>query len=131
MVDRVAPALDGWERHWFEPFPVPAVYAFCLRPDPGKFADYQQVMGSYTKWFLRLGLYAPAANQEEARLKMGDLTDPRGQLISRLLSDEIEDDLYELCAQDVQVTTGRGWDVVRRARARHLYADLGVVCGAN
>lgn len=126
LAARAAPVLPDWNTLWFEPSPIP-VPALCVRPDPAKFADYQQVWGRFTKWHLRVALYLSANDQESARLMMGQLTDPKGDLIRALTHNDDTDDVLA----SVEVTFGRGWDVIRRNRQRYLYADLSVVCGAN
>lgn len=128
--DRLSPALPDWNTFWFEPSPIPTP-ALCIKPDPQRFADYQQVMGAYTKWHLRIAFYLPANDQEASHRMMAALTDPKGLVIATLRSDDIDDALADLCRGDVEPTTGRGWGVVRRNRSRYLSADIGICCGAN
>ncbi len=131
VVVRVKSVLPDWKSFWFEPNPIP-LPAICVTPDV-KFADYENVQqSSYTMWSLWLGLYVPAIDQEAGRRAMGGLTDPRGPLISGLkdLLDNFNDDLSRI-ASEVHVTVGKGWTPMVRNQARFLYAQLGLVVGAN
>lgn len=131
IVERLQPVLPEWEPFWSEPARIPP-RAFCVRPDPVRYADYQQVMGGYTKWFLRVGLYLSAYNLEESRLLMGRLTGPKGLIISTLTDEDVTNDLlHQACRGNVQPTNGKGWDVIRSKLAHYLYADIGFELGAN
>ncbi len=131
IVERLQPVLPDWEHFWYEPARIPA-HAFCVRPDPTRHADYQQAFGGRTKWYLRVGLYMSTNDLESSRLAMGPLTAPKGLVIATLTSEDIvNDSLYRVCRGDVQPTTGKGWDVIRRNLARYLYADIGFELGSN
>ena len=130
VIERIRPAIQtGWHTVWFKPAPPP-VPSVCVCPDPNKYANYQVSHSSMAMWFLRLELYATANDRPAAYSTVSSLTDPDGPLISRLLADDIDDELFRLVGLNVAVVDGKGWRL-RGGRKPYLMADIGVTVGAN
>lgn len=124
---RVRPVLFGWEVLGQPNLLVPAPCA-VVQLNANQYANYQLNLGGVvTAWSLKITLHVPAASQEAAWLRMGELTDPSGQLIRRLrdVEDEIDDDLSRLC-RDVKPTVARGWTYRGNGQKRSLRSDIGV-----
>lgn len=122
--DRISPAVLDWNALWFEPrvIPVPA-YAVMPR-DP--WADLMRAQGnsSSAKWFMQVGLYLNALDEEAARIRMGTMAGTTGPIMSRLRDKLIDDDLYQLAGHNVKFQLGRGFKVLHRNQHRILAAYI-------
>lgn len=133
LVARYAPVLpilpdsQQWETSWFPPL-SPVVPAAFVRPDQGRFANYEQTLGPYTKWHVGIEFHVDATDEESAHALVGELVSKSGPIFAALRNDDIRDDLYDMCGLNISPTDGRGW---RTSRRRRLSASIGVELGAN
>lgn len=126
VIERIRPALPGWEMFWYprSSHPVPAVR---IQPDETKHAGYQEVPGM---WYLRVGLHVDTTDEEAAYMRLSDLTDRGGPLISMILDDDpAHDALWDLCGLAIGVVDGRRWKPPNRRK--RMSCDIGLTIGSG
>lgn len=131
VVARLQPILLDWNGVTSEPSPFPQ-RCFIVEPDPTKGANYAQVMGDFTLWYLRIGLYASAIDQAGSLQVMAPLAGTKGPIIKALKDVMCDyDDALSKLAKTVQPTTLTGFKIIRRNRNRYRQAFINFTVGTN
>lgn len=129
--DRIKPAVSDWNSMWFERRTIPAPAYGVFSRDPWADLTVAQGNSSAGRWHLQVGLYlaVPTPQAEEsAHVKMSDLIDTEGPIMSRLRDRLIRDALYDLVGHTIKFGLGRGLKVVHRNGDRILPAYIDFDC---
>lgn len=135
IIERLSSVLPDWELFISEPqqpaqLPLP-MGVVELAPTRG--ADFVQVDGDWTKWFVQIVLYASAVQWESSLRKMAPLLGTKGP-IHTALKDEMadyHDALTELSNGVVQPTTLSGFKLTQKNKSPVRTATIAVTVGTN